>query len=70
MSEFISLSEIDQAVEVIRKKISMQPRVGMILGSGLGMLADKVEQAVIIPYADIPNWPVSTVEGHQGQLAS
>lgn len=68
MSEFISLSEIDQAVEVIRNKISMQPRVGMILGSGLGMLADKVEEAVIIPYGDIPNWPVSTVEGHQGQL--
>ena len=68
MSEFISLSEIDQAVEVIQRKISMQPRVGMILGSGLGKLADKVEEAVIIPYGDIPNWPVSTVEGHQGQL--
>ncbi len=68
MSEFISLREIDQAVEVIQHKISMQPRVGMILGSGLGMLADKVEETVIIPYGDIPNWPVSTVEGHQGQL--
>ena len=68
MSEFVSLSEIDQAVEVIQRKISMQPRVGMILGSGLGKLADKVEEAVIIPYGDIPNWPVSTVEGHQGQL--
>lgn len=68
MSEFISLSEIDQAVELIRGKINLQPRVGMILGSGLGTLAEKVEEAVIIPYAEIPNWPVSTVEGHQGQL--
>lgn len=68
MSEFISLSEIDQAVELIRGRINLQPRVGMILGSGLGTLADRVEEAVIIHYGDIPNWPVSTVEGHQGQL--
>jgi purine-nucleoside phosphorylase len=68
MSEFISLSEIDQAVEVVQRQISIQPRIGMILGSGLGTLAEKVEDAVIIPYGDIPNWPVSTVEGHSGQL--
>jgi purine-nucleoside phosphorylase len=40
----------------------------MILGSGLGALAEAIEGAVIIPYGEIPNWPVSTVEGHQGQL--
>jgi purine-nucleoside phosphorylase len=68
MSEFISLSEIDHAVQVVQSKIRIQPRVGMILGSGLGMLADKIVDAVIIPYGEIPNWPVSTVEGHQGQL--
>jgi purine-nucleoside phosphorylase len=68
MSEFINLSEIDQAVEVIQRQISVKPRVGMILGSGLGPLAEKVEDAVIIPYGDIPAWPVSTVEGHQGRL--
>lgn len=68
MSEFITLSKIDQAVEIIQGQISSQPRVGMILGSGLGTLADEVEEAVIIPYGEIPLWPVSTVEGHQGQL--
>ena len=68
MSDFINLSEIDRAVEVIQRQISMNPRVGMILGSGLGTLAEKVEDAVIIPYGDIPSWPVSTVEGHQGRL--
>lgn len=68
MSDFINLSEIDRAVEVIQRQISVKPRVGMILGSGLGTLAEKVEDAVIIPYGDIPSWPVSTVEGHQGRL--
>lgn len=68
MSEYISLFEIDQTTEVIRCKINVQPRVGIILGSGLGTLADSVESATIIPYVDIPLWPVSTVEGHQGRL--
>ena len=68
MSEFINLSEIDRAVEVIQRQISVKPRVGMILGSGLGPLAEKVEDAVIIPYGDIPAWPISTVEGHHGRL--
>ena len=68
MSEFINLSEIDRTVEVIQRQITIKPRVGMILGSGLGTLAEKVEDAVIIPYGDIPSWPVSTVEGHHGRL--
>lgn len=68
MSDYINLSEIDRAVEVIQRQISMKPRVGMILGSGLGTFAEKVEDAVIIPYGDIPSWPVSTVEGHHGRL--
>ena len=68
MSEFIELNQIDEAADVIRERISVQPRVGMILGSGLGSLAEAVEGAVILPYGEIPGWPVSTVEGHQGQL--
>ena len=68
MSEFINLSEIDRTVEVIQRQITIKPRVGMILGYGLGTLAEKVEDAVIIPYGDIPSWPVSTVEGHHGRL--
>jgi purine-nucleoside phosphorylase len=68
MSEFIELKQIDEAAHVIRDRIDIQPRVGMILGSGLGRLAEAVESAVIIPYGEVPSWPVSTVEGHQGRL--
>ena len=68
MSEFIELNQIDEAAQVVRERIGIHPRVGMILGSGLGSLADAVESAVIIPYGEIPSWPVSTVEGHQGRL--
>ena len=68
MSEFIELAQIDGAVEIIRSRIRVQPRVGMILGSGLGTLAESVKDAVTIPYGDLPPWPVSTVEGHHGRL--
>jgi purine-nucleoside phosphorylase len=68
MSGFIQLNQIDEAADVIRERITVKPRVGMILGSGLGNLAEAVEEAVIIPYGEIPSWPVSTVEGHQGRL--
>ena len=68
MSEFIGLNQIDEATNTIRERIGLQPHVGMILGSGLGGLAEAVEKAVYIPYAEIPHWPVSTVEGHQGRL--
>ena len=68
MSEFINLNQIDEAAQEVRKRIDIQPRIGMILGSGLGSLAEAVDAAVIIPYGEIPSWPVSTVEGHQGRL--
>ncbi len=68
MSEFINIEQIDLAVEIIRGRTDNPPRVGMILGSGLGSLAEAVDNAAIIPYGDIPTWPVSTVEGHQGRL--
>ena len=68
MSEFINLNQIDEAAQEVRERIDIQPRIGMILGSGLGSLAEAVEAAVIIPYGEIPSWPVSTVEGHQGRL--
>lgn len=68
MKKYIELSEIDRAVEVIRGQINVKPRVGLILGSGLGPLAEAVEGATVIPYGEIPSWPVSTIEGHQGQL--
>jgi purine-nucleoside phosphorylase len=68
MREFVTLDQIDQAADFIRKRIDVQPRLGMILGSGLGPLADTVEDAVVIPFGEIPHWPVSTVIGHEGRL--
>ena len=68
MDTFITLTQIDQAAEAIRQRITTQPKIAMILGSGLGSLAEAVQNPTIIPYSDIPNWPVSTVWGHEGSL--
>src|SRR5215216_4365691 len=68
MTTFVTLQQIDEATDAIRNKISNHPRVGMILGSGLNSLADSVENAEILPYGDLPNWPISTVHGHAGRL--
>ncbi|HEX9838275.1 MAG TPA: purine-nucleoside phosphorylase [Anaerolineales bacterium] len=68
MTPFITLEQIDQAAGAVRKRTSHQPRVGIILGSGLNDLADSVQKADVIPYADLPNWPISTVHGHAGRL--
>jgi purine-nucleoside phosphorylase len=68
MSEFYSLEQIDRIADFVRSKSSYHPQVGIILGSGLGALAANVEFATIIPYNEIPEWPVSTVIGHQGHL--
>ncbi|HSF81368.1 MAG TPA: purine-nucleoside phosphorylase [Anaerolineales bacterium] len=68
MTEFLTLAQIDQIADTIRARISSQPEVALILGSGLGSLADSVKQATLIPYQELPSWPVSTVEGHQGRL--
>ncbi len=70
MDDFFTLDEIDQIAEAVREKLAYQPRVGIILGSGLGLFADSIEEARRIPYGDLPSWPVSTVPGHQGQLVS
>mgnify|MGYP005812484243 CR=1 FL=1 len=68
MKEYLTLEEIDQAAEAVRGKTTRHPRVGIILGSGLGGLADAVTQADLVPYQEIPFWPQSTVQGHQGRL--
>src|SRR3990172_8757637 len=68
MKEYFGLAEIDQLTDIIRSKISRRPQVGVILGSGLGPLADAVEGAEYLPYQNLPNWPLSTVQGHQGRL--
>ncbi len=68
LSEWITLAEIDEASGFIAKNIRIKPQIGIILGSGLGELAEQVEDAVVIPYAEIPHWPVSTIPGHAGRL--
>lgn len=59
---------IQEAASYIQSKSSIKPEVGLILGSGLGILADLIEDGVSIAYKDIPHFPVSTVEGHEGEL--
>lgn len=68
MQNFISLAQIDEIAEKVRKQIKIQPQVGMILGSGLNGLADSVQKPVFIPYSDLPNFPISTVHGHVGRF--
>ncbi|KIL34286.1 purine nucleoside phosphorylase [Cohnella kolymensis] len=63
-----SKAVIDEAAQFISSKTSLRPEIGLILGSGLGVLGDDLEDAVTIDYADIPHFPVSTVEGHAGEL--
>ncbi|MFL7871377.1 MAG: purine-nucleoside phosphorylase [Anaerolineales bacterium] len=68
MQPYFTLEQIDQVADAVRSKVTLSPHVGLILGSGLNDLAASVQKAVTIPYRDLPNWPVSTVEGHVGQL--
>lgn len=68
MNEYLTLAQIDEATAVVRSRIAEPPQIGVILGSGLGGLADSVEKPVKIPYGELPHWPVSTVIGHSGQL--
>lgn len=64
----MNMETVKQTVAYIAEKIQVQPKVGFILGSGLGVLADEIEQPIKIKYEEIPNFPESTVEGHAGQL--
>lgn len=60
--------QIQEAKKVIQSRWTGQPKVGIILGTGLGGLAEEVQDAVKIPYQDIPHFPASTVESHAGRL--
>jgi purine-nucleoside phosphorylase len=68
MTEFLTMEKIDTAANAIRKRSSVEPRIGMILGSGLGGLADEIQNSDEFSTKDIPGWPVSTVVGHAGRL--
>jgi purine-nucleoside phosphorylase len=61
-------SRASQAADFIRQKIKISPRIALVLGSGLGGFADELDDAVIIPYAQIPHFPRSAAEGHAGNL--
>ena len=60
--------DFEQAAEVIRARTALKPTIGLVLGSGLGGLADTLVNRTVVPYGDIPGWPQSTVQGHQGNL--
>ena len=62
------LEKLIRSSNFIKEKINFNPRIGLILGSGLGSLADEIESSVKIPYEKIPYFPVSTVEGHAGHF--
>ncbi|MBM2816492.1 MAG: Purine nucleoside phosphorylase [Ignavibacteria bacterium] len=60
--------QIEQSLLAIRKITDSEPRIGIILGTGLGGLATEIEQEATIPYSEIPHFPLSTLEFHQGNL--
>ena len=62
------LEAIKETISYIRQQINTTPETAIILGTGLGDIADEIEVQKVIPYEDIPNFPVSTVEGHAGDL--
>ena len=62
------LEKINSTTNYINQKITETPKVGIILGSGLGDLTIDIEVSTTIPYDEIPDFPVSTVKGHQGEL--
>lgn len=62
------LEKINQTAEYIRSRVGDMPKTAIILGTGLGALVDHIEDKQYIPYKEIPNFPVSTVEGHSGNL--
>ncbi len=60
--------QVQQTVEYIKNKTGFTPEYGVILGSGLGSFTDDIQIEYMLPYNEIPNFPVSTVEGHKGAL--
>jgi purine-nucleoside phosphorylase len=69
MTEYFTRTQFAEAAAAVRANTRHTPRIGIILGSGLGPLADAVQDAdTIIPAEHIPHWPRSTVEGHAGRL--
>ncbi|MGD2146118.1 MAG: purine-nucleoside phosphorylase [Anaerolineae bacterium] len=68
MPEFFSYSQFEAAASAINEATGIEPRFGLVLGSGLSPLAESVEDGVAFAYEDLPNFPPSTVEGHVGRF--
>ena len=64
----ILMQKIEKAVSCIRTKTNSSPRIGLILGSGLGDFTDSLDNSITIPFSEIPEFPLSTVEGHEGSF--
>ena len=63
--------QVNEATEFLRGRLAgLAPRIGIVLGSGLGAVADAVASPVFVSYGDIPNFPQSTVEGHSGRIVA
>jgi len=61
-------AKITESVEFINQKSKIKPKIAIILGTGLGELAEDIQEKEIIPYSEIPNFPLSTVQSHSGNL--
>lgn len=62
------LQKINEAVDFIRSKTKLEPETGIVLGTGLGRLVSEIEEEAVLSYENIPHFPVSTVESHEGKL--
>jgi len=60
--------KVNEAVTFIKNKTELLPEIGIILGTGLGPLADRIENKIVIPYKDIPHFPITTIQSHLGNL--
>lgn len=68
MDKFLTMSDYRQAADYVADRTRYQPEVGLILGSGLSTLADQVTDPDIVPFTEVPHFPISTVLGHAGRL--
>lgn len=66
--DHLTIETIDALAAGLRARLALRPRIGLILGSGFGALADAVQDAQAVPTAELEGWPASTVEGHAGRL--
>ena len=62
------LAQLDDALRFVEARSALRPKIGLVLGSGLGAFAQTLDQATVIPYGEIPHFPVSTAIGHKGEL--